>query len=95
MSRTTSFKSTTPFWTTLLEEQPDRLMISAARVPSFTILMAAARASSRFGVSAASQRIQVLALVMAAAIGDSLRVSEAVSSPMVVTRFTCARSACA
>ena len=44
-------------------------MISAARFPSFTILMAAARASSMSGVSAASQRKQVLALVLAAAIG--------------------------
>jgi hypothetical protein len=46
-----------------------RLVISAARFASYTILMAASRASSMFGVSAASQRKQVFALVLAAAIG--------------------------
>src|ERR1700682_3300576 len=64
ISRMTSFTSTNsrcsiPF----LKSRRIRLMISAARVPSFTILATAARASSRFGVSAASQRKQVLALV--------------------------------
>jgi len=45
---------------------------------------------------AASQRKEVLALVTAAAIGWIHFVAkEAVSSPMVVTRLTCARSACA
>ena len=61
----TSSRSGVPF----LKSRRIRLMISAARVPSFTILLAAARASSRFGASPASQRKQALALVMAAAIG--------------------------
>jgi len=42
-----------------------RLMMSAARVPSRTILFAAARAFSMFGVSPASQRKQALALAIA------------------------------
>src|SRR6266404_1891028 len=61
----TDSRSVVPF----LKSRRIRLMISPARFPSFTILMAAARASLRFGVSAASQRMQVLALVTAAAIG--------------------------
>ena len=52
ISSMTSFTSTNsncgvPFW----KSRRIRLMISAARVPSFTILVAAARALSRFGTS--------------------------------------------
>src|SRR5216684_3853860 len=70
ISRITSFTSTNsrsgvPF----LKSSRTRLMISAPRLPSFTILITAARASSTFGGLAASQRKQVLALVTAAAIG--------------------------
>src|SRR6266478_3729843 len=70
ISRMTSFTSTSSCCGGLfLKSSRVRLMISAARVPSLTILRAAARASSRLGVLAASQRTQVLALVTAAAIG--------------------------
>src|SRR6266478_2821209 len=45
------------------------LMISAARFPYLSILAAAARARSRLGGSCASHSMQLLALVMAAAMG--------------------------
>jgi len=44
-------------------------MISAARFPYLLIRVAAARARSRFGGSCASHSMQLLALVMAAAMG--------------------------
>jgi len=70
ISRMSSFTSTdsrsgVPF----SKSRRVRLMISAARVPSCTILIVAARASSMLGVSAASQSRQVLALVRAAVMG--------------------------
>ena len=71
-----------------------RSMISVARVPSSTILIVASSASSTSGWSRLSQRMQVPALVMAAVSGCfSSWDMEAASSPRVLTRFTCARSA--
>ena len=73
-----------------------RLTISFARLPSCTILDAAARTSSKSGSSRASHRKQVLALVMTAAIGCLIScASEAVSSPMLLIRLARVRSACA
>ena len=70
-----------------------RLMISAARVTSLMVLNAASRASSRSGASRVSHRMHVLASVTAAAIGWFTSCArEAVSSPIVVTRLTRARS---
>jgi len=69
-------------------------MISAARVPSFTIPIAAARASSRFGLSPVSQRKAGVGVGDGG--GDRLIHfvrQEAVSSAIVVTRLTRARSA--
>src|SRR5207237_493755 len=70
ISRMTSLTSTSSCCgVALLKSRRVRLMISAARVPSSTILIADARASSRFGVSPASQFKQAWALAAAAALG--------------------------
>jgi hypothetical protein len=66
----TSFKSTSsrcgvPF----LNKRRLRSVISLATVPSFTIIVTAARASSRLAGSRSSQRRQASAWVTAAAIG--------------------------
>src|SRR6476659_2712269 len=69
-------------------------MISAARFPYLSILAAAARARSRLGGSCASHSMQLLALVMAAAMGCLIScASDAAISPNVLTRSICARSA--
>src|SRR5580693_7231435 len=69
-------------------------MISAARFPYLSIRAAAARARSRFGGSCPSHSRQLLALVMAAAMGCLIScASEAAISPNVLTRLVCARSA--
>src|SRR6202790_2393411 len=69
-------------------------MISAARFPYLSILAAAARARSRLGGSCASHSMQLLALVMAAAMGCLIScASDAAISPNVLTRLVCARSA--
>src|SRR3989442_15280189 len=70
--------------------------MSAVRIASWTIRDAAARAASTSGESRVSHRTQALASATAAVIGWFTSCArEAVSAPMVVTRFTCARSACA
>ena len=69
-------------------------MMSAARVPLFTTLDIAFRARSRSGSSRLSHRRHVLASVIAAVMGClSSCDSEAVSSPIMLIRLTCARSA--
>ena len=69
-------------------------MISAARFPSFSILIVAARALSRSGGLRVSHRKQALALVIVAAMGWFISCArELASSPSMVTRFMCARSA--
>src|ERR1700676_381418 len=69
-------------------------MISAARFPYLSSLAAAARARSRLGGSCASHSMQLLALVMAAAMGCLIScASDAAISPNVLTRLVCARSA--
>ena len=78
--------------TELGQEGP--LLISVARVPSLTMFIVTSSASSTSGWSRLSQRMQVRALVMAAVIGCfSSWDTEAASSPSMLTRFTCARSA--
>ena len=70
-------------------------MMSAARLASLIISDAASRASGRSGSSRSINRTHVSAFVTAAPIGCLIScASEAVSSPMVLTRFMCARSAC-
>jgi hypothetical protein len=70
-----------------------RSMISAARFPYFSILTADARARSRAGGSWLSHSTQVLALVMAAAIGCLISwANDAAISPNMLTRLMCARS---
>ena len=97
ISRITSFTSTNSRSAVLfLKSRRIRLMISAARVASLTILAAVWRASSMSGCSRESHRTQVFASVTAAAIGCLISwASEAANSLMVVTRFMYARSACA
>src|SRR3984957_5349155 len=69
-------------------------MTSAARFPYLSILAAAARARSRLGGSCDSHSMQLLALVMAAAMGCLIScASDAALSPNVLTRLVCARSA--
>src|SRR5580700_5396086 len=69
-------------------------MISAARFPYLSIRAAAARARSRLGGSCESHAMQLLALVMAAAMGCLIScASDADISPNVLTRLTWARSA--
>ncbi len=69
-------------------------MISAARFPYLSILAAAARARSRLGGSCASHSMQLLALVIAAAMGCLISCAkDAAISPNVLTRSICARSA--
>ena len=69
-------------------------MISAARAPLLTILVAAFRALSTSGWSRLNQRKQVLASVIAAVIGClSSCASDAVSTPIMLIRSICARSA--
>jgi len=58
-------------------------MISAARLPSFTILMAARRLFHIWGIERRAMRKQVYALVTAAAIVDSLRAPESSQFSMV------------
>ena len=63
-------------------------------MPSFSILIAAALALSRSGGLRVSHRKQASALVIAAAMGCLIScASDAVSSPIILTRLTCARSA--
>jgi len=58
-----------PLRSTFLEELADPADNLRRALSVFTIRDAASRASSMFGVSPASQRRQVFALVLAAAIG--------------------------
>jgi hypothetical protein len=63
-------------------------MISTARLPCLSILAAAARARSRLGGSCASQSMQLLALVMAAAMGCLISCAgDAAISPGVLARL--------
>ena len=95
MSRTISFTSTNSrCGGAFLYNDRRRSMISVARVPSFTILFVASSASSTSGWSRFSHRMQVFALVIAAAMGCfSSWDNEAASSPKMLRRFICARSA--
>ena len=71
-----------------------RAITSPARFPSRTMRRTASRASSRLGASPASQRRQALPLLTTPASGWLTSCAiEAASSPMMLTRLMCARSA--
>ena len=73
-----------------------RSMTSMVRLPCWTVAPSACRASSRFGGCAFSQFKAALALATVAAIGCMTSWAiEADSSPIVVTRLTCASCVCA
>ena len=73
-----------------------RRITSLARLPSSITHSAERRAPARLGVSWSSQRTQASALAMTAASGwFTSWAMDVVSSPSVVTRVTCASSACA
>ncbi len=72
-----------------------RPMISPARIESFTMRSSACLTSSKLAGCAPSQRTAAAALAAAAPIGCLTSWAiEAVSCPIVATRFACASSIC-